>query len=368
MDGLRVSAVIFDLDGTLLDSERATGGVMREFLKKYGKVLVPEKEIKRLGQMYKDSAKAIVVDYELPLTPEEFSQAIMPMYQQRWPQAKALPGVNRLITHLHKHRIPIGLASNSIKKHIGIKISHQLGWKELFSVIIGGDEVNEGKPSPDIFIEAAKRLGVESSCCLVIEDSPVGVKAAKDAGATVVAVPSLQNQIERYSVADHILHSLLDFQPELWGLPAFDDWVQNALPIEPLHARGLLRGGFHQKECMLLSIEADDGSYNSFPDQVTGILLGWANLQRQGIFKMVAAVGWDFSSAVSKRTIKPYLFGEAYNLDEEAVHLVFVGYIRKLYDEENILEVNTPTKEDAAIAWAALDLPQFSKEVMETFN
>ncbi|KAG0489207.1 hypothetical protein HPP92_008018 [Vanilla planifolia] len=191
----------------------------------------------------------------------------------------------------------------------------------------------------------------------------VGVKVAKH-GATVVAVPSLQNQIERYSVADHILHSLLDFQPELWGLPALDDWGSKRFANRAFACQRSVTRRVSSKECMLLSIEADDGSYNSFPDQVTGILLGWANLQRQGIFKMVAAVGWDFSSAVSKRTIKPYLFGEAYNLDEEAVHLVFVGYIRKLYDEENILEVNTPTKEDAAIAWAALDLPQFSKEVV----
>lgn len=106
MDGVRISAVIFDLDGTLLDTERATEGVLREFFEKYGKVLDPEKEVKRLGQMHKESAKAIVEDYELPMTAEEYSQSIMPIYQQRWSQAEALPGVNRLIQHLHKHGNP----------------------------------------------------------------------------------------------------------------------------------------------------------------------------------------------------------------------------------------------------------------------
>lgn len=83
MEDVRIAAVIFDLDGTLLDTESATGGILREFLSKYGKVLDPEKEMKRLGLMHKESAKAIVQDYDLPMTSEEYSMAIMPIYQKR---------------------------------------------------------------------------------------------------------------------------------------------------------------------------------------------------------------------------------------------------------------------------------------------
>ncbi|GMP24945.1 hypothetical protein CsSME_00002033 [Camellia sinensis var. sinensis] len=65
----------------------------------------------------------------------------------------------------------------------------------------------------------------------------VGVKAAKATGIKVVVVPSLQNAANQYYIADYVLHSLLEFRPELWGLPPFEDWVDNALPIEPLYSK-----------------------------------------------------------------------------------------------------------------------------------
>ncbi|KAJ6850881.1 uncharacterized protein M6B38_262065 [Iris pallida] len=240
-----ITAVICDLDGTLLDTENATKNILKEFLGRYGKAVDAGKEERRLGKMFKESAVDIVRDYALPMSAEEYAQAIMPLYHQKWNQAKPLPGVNRLLSHLHNRGVPLALASNSVKKHIEMKISHQQGWKEIFSVVLGGDEVNHGKPAPDIFLEAAKRLGVDPSNCLVIEDSPVGVRAAKASGAKVVAVPSLQNQDDQYSIADTVLRSLLEFQPELWSLPAFEDWVQNVLPIDPLHVRGVIGEGVY---------------------------------------------------------------------------------------------------------------------------
>ncbi|KAG1346749.1 putative (DL)-glycerol-3-phosphatase 2 [Cocos nucifera] len=287
MEKDRVLAVLLDLDGTLLDTERATKNILKEFLAKYGKVPDAEKEESRLGQMHKEAAAAIVKDYDLPLSADEFSEAIMPMYQEKWPQAKALPGVNRLIRHLRKHGVPLALASNSIRRHIETKISHQKGWKESFSIILGVDDVKHGKPSPDIFLEAAKRLGIDSSACLVIEDSLVGVRAAKASGAKVVAVPSLQHQDEHYSIANFVLHSLLEFQPELWGLPAFEDWVQNALPIEPLYARDLLGELFPHDGFAVAKITEDCASYEFVPDQVCGVFFGWAKLEIHGIFKVV---------------------------------------------------------------------------------
>ncbi|KAL9329281.1 hypothetical protein ACSQ67_004284 [Phaseolus vulgaris] len=89
----------------------------------------------------------------------------------RWCNIKALPGANRLIKHLKSHGVPMALASNSPRQNVEAKISYHDGLKNSFSVIIGGDEVRTGKPSPEIFLEAARRLGIEPSSCLVIEDS-----------------------------------------------------------------------------------------------------------------------------------------------------------------------------------------------------
>ncbi|KAK9284330.1 hypothetical protein L1049_023501 [Liquidambar formosana] len=222
MHKLGVLAVILDLDGTLLNTEKATKDVLKEFLAKYGKVLDREKEDGMLGMAQKESAIAIVKNYDLPLTPDQFIKEITPFYIEKWPQARALPGANRLIRHLHKHGVPFALASNSLRDNIYAKITPHAGWKEYFSVILGIDQVKSGKPSPDIFLEAAKRMGVDAVRCLVIEDSLVGVRAAKAAGMKVVAVPP-QSEANRASIADSVLHSLLEFQPELWGLPPFED-------------------------------------------------------------------------------------------------------------------------------------------------
>ncbi|KAF5205326.1 bifunctional riboflavin kinase/FMN phosphatase-like, partial [Thalictrum thalictroides] len=145
----KILAVILDLDGTLLNTEKATKHILKEFLERYGKVVDRDEEDKRLGMMHMEAVTSIVKDYDLPLTPDQFSKEIMPLYHQKWPLAKPLPGANRLIIHLHKHGVPFALASNSITRNIENKISHQRGWKESFSTVLGSDQVNFGKPSPD---------------------------------------------------------------------------------------------------------------------------------------------------------------------------------------------------------------------------
>ncbi|KAL5731189.1 hypothetical protein ACHQM5_003944 [Ranunculus cassubicifolius] len=353
----KVLAIILDLDGTLLNTEKATKDILKEFLEIYGKVVDRDKEDKRLGMMHMESVTSIVKDYDLPLTPQQFSTEIMPLYHQKWPLAKPLPGVNRLILHLRKHGVPFALGSNSITINIENKISHQHGWKEAFSTVVGSDQVKFGKPSPDIFLEAAKRIGIDPAHCLVIEDSVVGVMAAKAAGMKVVAVPSLKAQADTYSSADYVLHSLLEFQPELLGLPAFDDWVGNALPIEPLYVKGRVRKG--------VMCEVSDDGPNALPDQASGIFFGWAKLQTHGISKVVVEIGWQGHSWAAKRIIKPHFFGELGKcVSGEKIQIVLVGYIRALNQEVSEMESDV-VEEDRSIACEALDLPNFSHDMSD---
>ncbi|XP_020555008.1 bifunctional riboflavin kinase/FMN phosphatase isoform X2 [Sesamum indicum] len=318
----RISAVIFDLDGTLLNTEQVTKSILKEFLAKYGKVQDSDKERKRLGLTFKESSIAIVNDYDLPLTPEQFVQEIIPMYHGKWLLAKALPGANRLMKHLHKHGVPFALASNSLGKNIDGKISHHDGWKERFTVILGSDQVKSGKPSPDIFLEAAKRMEVDPLHCLVIEDSPVGVKAGKAAGMKVVAVPSLQIESDSYSIADSTLHSLLEFQPEQWGLPQFGDWVDNTLPIEPIHLAGVFSNG-------LLQTYADN-ELTALPDQIWGLYIGWAKFDGQKVFKAVISIGWSVCRCNSKRKIQPCILNESdADKDDSKMQLLLVGYLQR---------------------------------------
>ncbi|KAK4438820.1 Bifunctional riboflavin kinase/FMN phosphatase [Sesamum alatum] len=356
----RISAVIFDLDGTLLNTEQVTKNILKEFLAKYGKVQDSDKERKRLGMTFKESSIAIVNDYDLPLTTEQFAQEIVPMYHGKWLLAKALPGANRLMRHLHKHGVPFALASNSLRKNIDGKISHHDGWKEVFTVILGSDQVKSGKPSPDIFLEAAKRMDVDPLHCLVIEDSLVGVKAGKAAGMKVVAVPSLQIESDSYSIADSILHSLLEFQPEQWGLPQFGDWVDNTLPIEPIHLAGVFSDGLLQTY--------SDTELPALPDQIWGLYIGWAKFDGKKVFKAVSSIGWSICGCGYKRKIQPCILNESdADTDDSKMQLLLVGYLRRSCSAGNILNNLDILDEDKLTADAALNLPAFSHKSCASF-
>ncbi|OIT01232.1 PREDICTED: bifunctional riboflavin kinase/FMN phosphatase-like [Nicotiana attenuata] len=353
-----ISAVIFDLDGTLISTEHLTKEILKEFLAGYGKVPDKEKEKKRLGMAQKEYAIGIVNDYDLPLTPDQYIEAIMPFYHDKWLEAKALPGANRLIRHLHKHGVPFALASNSKRKNIDGKVALQEGWKESFSVILGSDQVKSGKPSPDIFMEAAKQMGADAARCLVIEDSVIGVKAGKAARMKVVAVPSFHSEFDQYSIADSVLRSLLELKPELWGLPPFEDWVGNALLVEPVSFRGLYRNG-------LLHDFTDDGP-SALPDQVFGLYFGWAKLEAHKIIKIVLGSGWGHGCCSSKRKMQACIVDSSdEQIQECKMEVVIVGYIRGSRDEGKSDKIEI-LEEDKSIANAALNRSEFSLSAFQS--
>ncbi|GFQ01814.1 bifunctional riboflavin kinase/fmn phosphatase [Phtheirospermum japonicum] len=360
-----VSCVILDLDGTLLNTDGIVNEILKVYLVKHGKQWDGRRAHRVIGKTPYEAAAAIVEDYELPITTEELLFETAPTFSDKWCDIKALPGANRLINHLKGHGIPMALASNSSKSNIETKISRHQGWKESFSVIIGGDEVSTGKPSPEIYFEAAKRLKMDTASCLVIEDSVPGVTAGKAAGMEVIAVPSLPKQTHLFTSADEVINSLLDLQLEKWGLPAFEDWVEGTLPLEPWHIGGPVVKGFGRGS-KVLGIPTANLSAEGFSDALSehpsGVYFGWAGLANRGIYKMVMSIGWNPYFNNSEKTIEPWLL---HDFDKdfygEDLRLVIVGYIRPEANFSSLESLVAKIHEDRKIAEKALEMPIYLK-------
>ena len=165
---------------------------------------------------------------EIPLSVEEIDVQTRSHLNELMPQADFMPGARRLVEHLHKHQIPMAIATGSDKQSFAIKTGRNQSFFDTYfsHVVLSCDpEVKSGKPAPDIFMVAAQRftqLPTDTSKCVVFEDAPLGVQGAIAAGMKCVWVPTVP--IESYeNLVDkaHMLQSLEHFQPEHFGLPPF---------------------------------------------------------------------------------------------------------------------------------------------------
>ncbi len=218
-----ITHVIYDVDGLLLDTESLHERVNQKIARRYGKTFDTNAKIKIAGRPTLDSATILVDTLKLPLTPEAYlaerNELLYPLYKT----AKALPGTVRLSQHLHKHCIPQAIASSSSRHHFEMKTVLHQEWFKIFDRFTLGDdpEIKQGKPAPDIFLLTAERMGTSPSQCLVFEDSIAGIKAAIAAGMSVVAIPDPIFDKQLFQDATQVLHSMTEFEPQQWNLPAF---------------------------------------------------------------------------------------------------------------------------------------------------
>lgn len=220
----KITHVIYDLDGVLLDTEPLHAKVNQAIANRYGKTIDPTLQYQLCGRKSKDSAALIVETLKLPVTVREFLQEKDAIIYQYYPQVPPLPGTVRLIHHLANHHIPQAVATSSATRPFTAKTKPHQAWFTLFDCIVKGDdpELTKGKPAPDIFLITAKRLGAKPENCLVFEDSLAGVMAARSAGMSVIAIPNPEMDYSAYQEADQIMSSLEEFKPESWHLPAFN--------------------------------------------------------------------------------------------------------------------------------------------------
>ncbi|MGB3513292.1 MAG: HAD-IA family hydrolase [Microcoleaceae cyanobacterium] len=219
----KITHVIYDLDGLLLDTESIHAQVNWEITNCYGKVFDKDIKCQITGRKSIDSATAIVELLDLPVTPEDYLQKRNSLTYQRFPEAQPMPGAVHLTKHLYQNKIPQAIATSSSREPFNLKTKNHQEWFRLFDDIVVGDDPNlkRGKPAPDIFLITAKRLGISPKNCLVFEDSLAGMEAALAAGMSVVIVPDPDMDKSLFYSAHQILNSLTEFEPHLWQLPPF---------------------------------------------------------------------------------------------------------------------------------------------------
>ncbi|XP_049884944.1 pseudouridine-5'-phosphatase-like [Pectinophora gossypiella] len=223
-----VTHVLFDMDGLILNTEDLYTIGFQQVASRYGKEFTFALKCQIMGQQSREFAASIIQGLDLPMTVDEFLAETRKIFNELFPQCQLMPGVEKLIRHLHTHNVPIGLATSSSKETYDLKVSKHLDFFELLPYKTWGSsdpDVNRGKPYPDIFLVAAAKFPDRPAPekCLVFEDSLNGVRAAKAAGMQVVMVPD--RRLDRNLTADAtlVLDSIEQFKPELFGLPLYDD-------------------------------------------------------------------------------------------------------------------------------------------------
>lgn len=183
-----MQGVLFDLDGTLIDSMWIWEQIDDEFLGEYG-LLVPEDlhdEIE--GMSFSETAVYFKNRFHLPLSLEEIKHIWNAMAMDKYLNVVPLkPGILEFLEWLKARGIPVGIATSNSRELVDGVLAAR-GIVEYFSSVVTGCEVNAGKPAPDIYLHVAGALSVPPSACMVFEDIPAGILAGKRAGMTVTAV------------------------------------------------------------------------------------------------------------------------------------------------------------------------------------
>lgn len=214
---MKPKLVISDLDGVIVNSEAEHFLSFQKMLRlDYGIDYTHEDDKEFLGttddhvfQMLKQRHPQILAPLEALIARR--TRLFVEGFKTR---VRPLPCVVSLFEYLTAQQIPLALGT-SAAKDIADFVVTTLDLRRFFKTIVSADDVQQGKPAPDIPLEIARRMNVEPKNCLVLEDSRYGVQAAKTAGMRVIAIPCGPTLKQDLSAADHIVRSLCDVTPEL---------------------------------------------------------------------------------------------------------------------------------------------------------
>jgi HAD superfamily hydrolase (TIGR01509 family) len=183
-----VAAVIFDMDGLLVDSERVWESARERVARANGGAWHADSQARMMGMSTPEWSTWMREELGVRLAPGRIRDTVLTeieaIYRDRVP---LMPGAGRAVERIAA-RWPLAVASSSARGLVEL-VLELTGWKPRFEAVVSSEEVPRGKPAPDVYLEAARRLGVEPGGCVAVEDSTAGLRSAHAAGLRVTAVP-----------------------------------------------------------------------------------------------------------------------------------------------------------------------------------
>jgi HAD superfamily hydrolase (TIGR01509 family) len=211
-----IDAVVFDLDGLLLDSEQLWDEVREELARERGGRWSERAQADMMGMSSPEWSRYMHDVVGLSESPDEIAEEVVRRMEARYRERLPLiPGARVAVERLAA-RWPLALASSSNRPLIDLALETG-GLAPFFAATVSSEEVARGKPAPDVYLEAARRLGAEPAQCAAVEDSSNGLRAAHAAGMRVLAFPNVHYPpaADALALADVVLTSLEELTPEL---------------------------------------------------------------------------------------------------------------------------------------------------------
>ena len=206
-----IQAFIFDMDGVSIDSEPLHFEVDIQVMKDFGAAITQEQLEKYVGMTNPEMWKLIREEYQLQRTVSEIidyqlSNKIKILTAR---EMEPIDGIRELLADLKASGIPVGIASSSPPVFIQAVLD-KFGLLDAFNCIVSGEEVDRGKPAPDVYLKAAELLGAEPASCMVLEDARHGIAAAKAAGMQCIGFVNPNSGNQDLSAADYVVRSIAE--------------------------------------------------------------------------------------------------------------------------------------------------------------
>lgn len=206
----RIKAVVFDLDGLMFNTEDIFEQSNHQVVSRRGKQISPELRQQMMGRRAHEAFQLMIDDLGLTETVEEImseeTEAFTAMLDD---QLAPMPGMLELLDHLEDARLSKAVATSSGREYLH-DILGRFGLLPRFHMTLAAEDVENGKPHPEIYETAAQRLGIATFEMMVLEDSEAGTQAAAAAGAITVSVPTKHSRLHDFTTATHIADSLAD--------------------------------------------------------------------------------------------------------------------------------------------------------------